>query len=122
MSFRRKLLAVPVALSFPGIVYVLSEEERRRKAFRAAQASYRISNLVSTVGFIIADYGITMAMQSNTVVNNRYNDLSIEMNRLQKIQEVRRKLYVYIYIYTCMYIYIYMYTYVCMYICIYICI
>jgi hypothetical protein len=53
---------------------------------------------------------MTMAFQSNTVVNNRYNDLSIEMNRLQKLQEVRI-----MYIHLCLYIHVYKYGHMCAY-------
>ena len=69
--------------------YVTSDEDRRREAYHTAQASYRITNLISTVGTIVMDYGYAMTFNnSNTTANHRYTELSNEILRLQTRQEV----------------------------------
>ena len=66
----------------------LSDEERQLKVSQTAQASYRICNLVSTVGAIVFDYGYTSTFNSgNGKVNVRYAQLSSDILRLQQRQE-----------------------------------
>lgn len=71
-----------------GVVYILADENRKLKAYHTAQASYRISNLVTTVGTIIFDYGYAMTFNSgNGTINVRYSQLSNDIMRLQQKQE-----------------------------------
>lgn len=87
MSYRTLTLIPAVGASLYG-GYVASDEERRLNAYHTVQASYRISNLVSTVGLIIMDYGYAMTFNSgNGNVDVRYSQLSSEIERLQQRQE-----------------------------------
>ena len=82
----RRLLTTGVMTA--GVVYIMTDENRKLKAFHTAQASYRISNLVTTVGTIILDYGYAITFNSgNGTVNVRYAQLSSEIVRLQQKQE-----------------------------------
>jgi uncharacterized membrane protein YciS (DUF1049 family) len=90
MTKNRKYIlpAALVASAVVSTIYLSSDEERQLKAFQTAQASYRISNLVSTVGSIIFDYGYTTTFNSgNGKVNVRYAQLSSDILRLQQRQE-----------------------------------
>jgi hypothetical protein len=87
MNYRTLSLVPAVGASlYSG--YVAADEERRLQAYHTVQASYRISNLISTVGLIVADYGYAMTFNSgNGNVNQRYTQLSKEIVRLQQKQE-----------------------------------
>ena len=88
MSYLRKSLAPLVVGCSAYGGYIGSDEERRLKFYHTAQASYRISNLLSTFGSIVLDYGYTMATSSgNKIVNTRYALLSDEILKLQQRQE-----------------------------------
>ena len=88
MSYLRKSLAPLVVGCSAYGGYIGADEERRLKFYHTAQASYRISNLLSTFGSIVLDYGYTMATSSgNKIVNTRYALLSDEILKLQQRQE-----------------------------------
>ena len=82
------LAVVPIGAGTLYGTYVAADEERRLSAYQTAQASYRISNLVSTFGAIVVDYGYTMTFNgTNSTVSTRYTQLSDEILRLQTRQE-----------------------------------
>jgi outer membrane murein-binding lipoprotein Lpp len=65
-------------------LYTIAEEERRRRAFRIAQAGYRISNLVSTVGILVVDYGYTLYLGPiNQHHINKHVALNAQISTLQ---------------------------------------
>ena len=74
-----------------GLAYTAIDEERRRKALQVSQSSYRIANLVSTVGYIVIDYGIAINFNQNRgeahQITLKINDLSREIDKIQTEQE-----------------------------------
>lgn len=67
------------------VVYLLSSEDNKRKVSATCGASYRIANLVGTVGVIAADYFIsTRFMKPN---DSEYDNLSKKLQEYQTDQE-----------------------------------
>ena len=82
------LAVLPIGAGTLYGTFVAADEERRLKAYQTARASYRISNLVSTFGAIVMDYGYAMIFNSaDGSVATRYSQLSSEIVRLQSRQE-----------------------------------
>ena len=90
MNFARKSFTPISGLALCGITYLVANENRRIKTYRSLQASYRISNLVTTVGTIVVDYGISINFPSieKQKISIRLNQLNQEVERLQQELEL----------------------------------
>ena len=67
--------------------YVSAGEEQRREIRAVAGASYRIANLVGTVGTIVADYTLSMYVLKTGSMSNEYDRLCNQLNQYQTNQE-----------------------------------
>ena len=67
--------------------YATAGEERRREIHAVAGASYRIANLVGTVGTIVADYTLSMYVFKAGSVSSEYDRLCDQLNQYQTNQE-----------------------------------
>ena len=87
----RRFSIVAGSVAASGLAYTVVDEERRRKAYQVSQSSYRIANLVSTVGYIVVDYGIAVNFNQNRgeahQITLKINDLTREIEKIQTQQE-----------------------------------
>ena len=68
--------------------YLLTRtEEERRRINQLKQASFRIANLVSTVGYIATDYGIAMSMRHEDKREREYDVCRKLLKELQEKEE-----------------------------------
>ena len=77
--------------AFASLGYVLGDEKQKRRLNGNIQATYRITNLISTVASISTDYGYHINFESSEI--SSYNTLklrklSTELRNLQTKQEV----------------------------------
>ena len=69
--------------------YVVIDEDRRRYAKRVSEAAIRITNLTSTVGVILIDYGFMMYKVNNSnSEKSLYEKYDNELKSLQAQQEI----------------------------------
>ena len=67
--------------------YAVAGDERRREIRALTGASYRIANLVGTVGAIVADYTLSTYVFKAGSASNEYDRLCSELSRYQTNQE-----------------------------------
>jgi uncharacterized membrane protein YciS (DUF1049 family) len=80
----RKAFTGVIAASGVAGAYMVADEERRARSYRIAQASYRISNLVGTVGIMCVDYGYTIYWGPQNVQHiDKHTKLNAEITDLQ---------------------------------------
>ena len=88
---RRTAFRAGVALSAGLGTYVAVDEDRRRRAVLTAKSSYRIANLVGTVGCIVVDYGVTIKFGTKNgeanAITHQIAALNEEIERIQTDQE-----------------------------------
>jgi len=89
---RRTVLLRAGAAAALGLgTYVAVDEDRRRVANLTAQSTYRIANLVTTVGSIVVDYGVTIKFgagkSESNAITRQITSLNAEIERIQTDQE-----------------------------------